>query len=61
MGNHVIQSLDVSDEELEAQKSMSLDKAIDQAPESQLYDIQNWLFPPFATYSLTELQSSLIK
>lgn len=46
MGNHVIQSLDVSDEELEAQKSMSLDKAIDQAPEFQLYDHQNCFFHP---------------
>lgn len=46
MGNYVMQSLDVSDEELEAQKSKSLDKAKDQAPEFQLYDSQNCFFHP---------------
>ena len=46
MGNDVIQSLDVSDEELEAQKSKSLDKATDQAPEFQPDNNQNCFFHP---------------
>lgn len=51
MGNNIIQPFNFSDEEIEAQKSKSLDQGIDQVQNSDLMAVNTALFSCYSVYS----------
>lgn len=51
MGNNIIQPFNFSDEEIEAQKSKSLDQRIDQMQNSDLMTVNTVLFSSYSVYS----------